>query len=92
MWHGHMEPMRLTYRKISRGFTFSNLTRNFKFHQYIIGYFDDSTLILIFREDQSTTTAFNEAHEALTSGKNIERHRGRFGFREMHLLIHGLGI
>ena len=70
-WHSHMEPLLLAYTKLNAGFSFEDPTQLLQFVQWIVGYVDDNSLILTFRDGQSSQEAMLEAQAALTSWKNL---------------------
>ena len=66
-WHSHMEPLLLVYSKENKGFSFQDPIEVFNSIQWIVGYVDDNSLLLIFIYDQYIQQALIETHEALTT-------------------------
>ena len=60
-WHAHMEPLLIAFSKDNKGFYFEDPSQIIKFLQWVVGYVDDNSLILIFRDGQSTEGALAEA-------------------------------
>ena len=62
-----MEPLLAAYSKNNPGFSFEDPAQAIRFLQWVVGYVDDNSLILTFREEQSTQEALEAAQKALTS-------------------------
>ena len=75
-WHAHMEPLLAAYSNDNPGFSFEDPAQAIIFLQCVVGYIDDNSLILTFRDGQSTQEALAEAQKALTSWKNYCNSQG----------------
>ena len=66
-----MEPLLAAYSKNNPGFSFEDPAQAIRFLQWVVGYVDDNSLILTFRDEQSTQEALAEAQKALASWKKF---------------------
>ena len=60
-WHAHMEPLIIAYAKDSRGFSFKDPGHLLHFLQWVVGYVDDNSLILTFRDGEPIEEVLQEA-------------------------------
>ena len=70
-WHCHMEPLLEAYSKDNPGFSFTDPTGMLCFLQWIVGFVDDNSLNITFREGQTVQEALQQAQTALFSWKKL---------------------
>ena len=70
-WHAHMEPLLMAYSKDNKGFSFEDPAQLIKFLQWVADYDDNNSLIITFRDGQTTKHALTEAQKALASWNKI---------------------
>ena len=70
-WHSHMEPLLEAYTKDNPGFSFQDPTQVHKFIQWIVGYVDDNSINITFKDGQSPQEALHMAQQALTSWRKL---------------------
>ena len=66
-----MEPLIQAYAKDNMGFSFQDPARLISFLQWVVGYVDDNSLILSFREGENITEVLKKAHRALSSWQKL---------------------
>ena len=67
----HMEPLLIAYSRENPGFSFKDPTHTIKFSQWVVGYVDDDSLIITFRDCRKTEEALFEAQQALISWEKL---------------------
>ena len=70
-WHSHMEPLLQAYAQDNPGFSFTDPTSTLSFLQWIVGFVDDNSLNITFRDDQTIKEALKIAQAALSSWKQL---------------------
>ena len=70
-WHAHMEPLIKAYANHNKGFSFKDPADLVNFLQWVVGYVDDNSLILTFREGQNIPEVLLEAQKALSSWQKL---------------------
>ena len=66
-----MEPLIAAYAKNNKGFSFSDSAHLVHFLQWVVGYVDDNSLILTFRDGQNIEEVLSEAKKALSSWQKL---------------------
>ena len=66
-----MEPLIIAYAKDSRGFSFKDPGHLLHFLQWVVGYVDDNSLILTFRDGEPIEEVLQEAQTALASWQKL---------------------
>ena len=90
-WHAHMEPLIQAYAKDNRGFSFQDSAHLISFLQWVVGYVDDNSLILTFRDGESITEVLRAAHQALSSWqKLLQITGGDMALEKMCIFSHGV--
>ena len=86
-----MEPLLEAYAKDNPGFSFQDPTQAHKFIQWIMGYVDDNSINISFKDGQSPQEVLLMVQQALTSwGKTLTTDRRRLSLREMWILLYGI--
>ena len=70
-WHAHMEPLMQAFAADNRGFSFSDPAQLLHFLQWVVGYVDNNSLILSFRDGQPIAEVLKEAQKALSSWQKL---------------------
>ena len=66
-----MEPLLAAYSKDNPGFSFTGPIGMLCFLQWIVGFVDDNSLNITFREGQTVKEALQQAQSALSSWKTL---------------------